>query len=116
MISTTVWFKVSLSHQWCQIAIVCTTHYAPCHVAAPCRHAEAALVLLAGGEPPALAAVRTSSRVLALAWLSPEEQQLDLQGRSLLAVLHEFKGLSWKPGCWPSGLGIVHNCVLGSVV
>jgi hypothetical protein len=34
--------------------------------------------------------VRVHSRVLAMAWLPAAEQQLDLQGNSLLAVLHEF--------------------------
>jgi hypothetical protein len=37
-----------------------------------------------------LASVRMHSRVLAMSWLPPSEQQLDLQGNSLLAVLHEF--------------------------
>lgn len=46
----------------------------------------------AGGDPPALASVRVACRVLSMAWLSPQEQQLDLQGRSLLAVLHEMTG------------------------
>jgi hypothetical protein len=51
-----------------------------------------AVLLLSGCEPPALASVRVSSRVLGLTWLSQEEQQLDVQGRSLLAVLHEMTG------------------------
>lgn len=65
-----------------------------------CTHTHSCVVCCAraGGEPPALAAVRVSSRVLALAWLTPEEQQLDLLGRSLLAVLHELTGGS-AGGC-----------------
>lgn len=43
-----------------------------------------------------------SCRVLGMAWLSPGEQQLDLQGRSLLAVLHEVTG----------GEGALH-CIAG---
>jgi len=50
------------------------------------------LCAVAGGDPPALASVRVHTRVLALTWLSPAEQQLDLEGRSLLAVLHEYAG------------------------
>lgn len=49
-------------------------------------------LLFTGGEPPALASVCVSSRVLGLTWLSAGEQQLDMQGRSLLAVLHEMTG------------------------
>lgn len=40
--------------------------------------------------------MRVASHVLAMAWLSAEEQQLDLQGRSLLAVLHEITGVSCR--------------------
>lgn len=53
------------------------------------------VIVAAGGHPPELASVRVSCCVLALTWLTPAEQQLDLQGRSLLAVLHEFTG---EPG------------------
>lgn len=48
----------------------------------------AAVTAEASSSP--LACVRMHSRVLALAWLPPAEQQLDLRGNALLAVLHEL--------------------------
>ncbi|WIA13448.1 hypothetical protein OEZ85_007028 [Tetradesmus obliquus] len=61
----------------------------------PDAAAKAAATAEASSSP--LACVRMHSRVLALAWLPPAEQQQDLRGNALLAVLHEFSPNSQPP-------------------